>query len=96
MYQFTYGGPHAQQVRERLGRHEYMYHQLLAQQGIIVWICDNRTASGKGSESAWPVYRNFGELELRDIEDGVTLAEAAAVRRRQRASASTAGATAAT
>ncbi len=49
-----------------------MYHQLLAQKGIIVWICDNRTASGKGIESVWPVYRNFGELELRDIEDGLT------------------------
>ena len=22
-------------------------------------------------QSAWPLYRNFGELELRDIEDGV-------------------------
>ena len=43
----------------------------LAQNGIIVWICDNRSASGKGVASAWPIYRNFGELELRDIEDGV-------------------------
>jgi dipeptidyl-peptidase-4 len=48
-----------------------MYHQLLAQQGVIVWLCDNRTASGKGAQSAWPVYKNFGELELRDIEDGI-------------------------
>ena len=45
---------------------------MLAQQGIVVWECDNRTASGKGMESAWPVYRNFGELELRDIEDGLS------------------------
>ena len=72
VYQFTYGGPHNQQVRNAWGGAEYMYHQLLAQQGIIVWICDNRTASGKGIESTWPVYRNFGELELRDIEDGLS------------------------
>jgi dipeptidyl-peptidase-4 len=72
VYQFTYGGPHTQQVRNAWGGSQYMYHQFLAQQGIIVWICDNRTASGKGSESAWPLYRNFGESELRDIEDGVT------------------------
>jgi dipeptidyl-peptidase-4 len=72
VYQFTYGGPHTQQVRNAWGRTEYMYHQLLAQQGIIVWICDNRTASGKGSESVWPLYRNFGESELRDIEDGIS------------------------
>jgi dipeptidyl-peptidase-4 len=72
VYQFTYGGPHAQQVRDAWGGAQYMYHQLLAQQGLIVWICDNRTASGKGSESEWPLYRNFGESELRDIESGVT------------------------
>jgi dipeptidyl-peptidase-4 len=33
---------------------------------------DNRTASGKGAESEWNVYKNFGELELRDLEDGIT------------------------
>jgi dipeptidyl-peptidase-4 len=72
VYQFTYGGPHTPQVRNAWGGSQYIYHQLLAQKGIIVWICDNRTASGKGSESAWPLYRNLGELELRDIEDGVS------------------------
>ncbi|MGH9969365.1 MAG: S9 family peptidase [Pyrinomonadaceae bacterium] len=69
--QFTYGGPHAPQVRNGWGGTSYMWHQLLAQKGYIVWVCDNRTASGKGEESTWPVYRNFGELELRDIEDGL-------------------------
>ena len=49
-----------------------MWHQMLAQKGYIVWVCDNRTASNKGVESTWQVYRNFGELELRDLEDGLT------------------------
>ena len=71
VYQFTYGGPQLPQVRNGWGGSQYMYHQLLAQRGIIVWICDNRTASGKGAQSAWPVYKKFGELELRDLEDGV-------------------------
>jgi dipeptidyl-peptidase-4 len=69
--QFTYGGPHAPQVRDSWGGSTYMWHQLLAQKGFIVWVCDNRTASGKGVESTWPVYKNFGELELRDLEDGL-------------------------
>jgi dipeptidyl-peptidase-4 len=71
VYQFTYGGPHAQQVLDRWRGTDYLYHQLLAERGIIVWICDNRTASGKGAESEWPLFHNFGELELRDIEDGI-------------------------
>ncbi len=69
---FTYGGPHAPQVRNAWGGTTAVWYQALAQKGYIIWVCDNRTASGKGEESTWPVYRNFGELELRDIEDGLT------------------------
>jgi dipeptidyl-peptidase-4 len=68
---FTYGGPHAPQVRNAWGGSIYMWHHLLAQKGYIIWVCDNRTASGKGAESTWPAYRNLGELELRDLEDGL-------------------------
>jgi len=69
---FTYSGPNAPQVRNAWGSTTYMWHQLLAQKGYIIWICDNRTASSKGVESSWPVYKSFGELELRDLEDGLT------------------------
>jgi dipeptidyl-peptidase-4 len=72
VYQFTYAGPHSQQVQNRWGFTDYLYHQLLAQRGVIVWICDNRTSSGKGAQSAWPLYKKFGEVELSDIEDGLT------------------------
>jgi dipeptidyl-peptidase-4 len=71
VYQFTYAGPHSLQVVNAWGGTDFLFHQLLAQQGIIVWICDNRTASGKGMQSAWPLYKNFGALELQDIEDGL-------------------------
>jgi dipeptidyl-peptidase 4 len=73
VFQQTYAGPHAPQVRNAwssgMGN---IWHQLLAQKGYIVWICDNRSASNKGLESTWTIYKNFGELELRDIEDGVS------------------------
>ena len=71
VFQHTYAGPGAQQVVNRWGGQNYLFHQLLAQQGIIVWVIDNRSASGKGVESQWPIYGRLGELELRDIEDGV-------------------------
>ena len=58
-------------MSDRWGGNRYMWHQMMAQKGYIIWICDNRTASGKGLESTWPVYKNFGPLELRDLEDGV-------------------------
>lgn len=68
---YTYAGPHAPQVRNAWGGSRYMWFQMLAQKGYIVWVCDNRSASGKGEESVWPIYKNLGPLELRDIEDGV-------------------------
>ena len=69
--QYTYAGPHAPSVRNAWGGTRGMWHHMLAQKGYIIWICDNRTASGKGQENTWPVYKRMGVLELRDIEDGV-------------------------
>ena len=71
VYQHVYGGPHVQRVRDAWGGSTYLFWQLLAQQGVIVWVLDNSTASGKGAVSTWPVYKNFGALELRDLEDGI-------------------------
>jgi dipeptidyl-peptidase 4 len=71
VYQFLYAGPHAQRVRNLWDGERGLFNQLVAQQGVIVWMCDNRTASGKGAVSTWPAYKNFGESELRDIEDGI-------------------------
>lgn len=71
VYEHTYSGPHAQQVRNAWSGATYLWHQFLAQHGVIVWICDNRSASGKGAESAWTSYKRLGEGELRDLEDGL-------------------------
>jgi dipeptidyl-peptidase-4 len=71
VYQHIYGGPHAPQVKDAWGGTGYMFHQLLAQRGVVVWICDNRSASGKGAQSAWAGYKRMGELELQDVEDGL-------------------------
>ena len=71
VYEFTYSGPHAQSVRNGWSGRNYLWFQLVASQGAIVWVCDNRSASGKGAESAWTSYKNFGPGELRDLEDGL-------------------------
>ena len=71
VYEHVYGGPHAPRVRNAwLGR-TGLFWQLLAERGIIVWVLDNSTASGKGAVSTWPLYKNFGDLELSDLEDGI-------------------------
>jgi len=69
VFEHTYSGPHAPQVRNAWGGTSGLYYQLLAQKGIVVWICDNRSASGKGAESAWVAYQRLGETELADLEE---------------------------
>ncbi|MEJ7847471.1 MAG: S9 family peptidase [Pyrinomonadaceae bacterium] len=68
---YTYAGPHSQSVVDRWGGARYLWHQMMAQKGYIIWVCDNRSASGKGQESVWPSYKNFMVRELADIEVGV-------------------------
>ena len=68
---FTYGGPHAPQVRNSWGGSRYMYHQMLAQKGYIIWVIDPRSASGKGEKETWTAYKELGVSEQLDIEDGV-------------------------
>jgi dipeptidyl-peptidase-4 len=71
VFQQTYGGPHAPRVKNAWGETDHLFLQLLAQQGIAAWICDNRTASGKGAASVWPAWKRLGELELQDVEDAL-------------------------
>ena len=68
----VYGGPMAPKVSNAWGGELGAWHNMLAQRGCIVWISDNRSSSGRGVASSWPIYRRFGELELADIEDGIT------------------------
>ncbi len=67
----VYSGPHAPKVVDRALSFDALWHTMLAQQGYLVWICDNRSASGKGHVSQEGIYKNLGAQELRDIEDGV-------------------------
>ncbi len=69
VFQAIYGGPGAPMVRNAFDE-RILWYQFLAQQGLVVWICDNRSASGRGA-AAQGVYRNLGAQELRDQLDGL-------------------------
>lgn len=67
---YTYAGPHAPMVRNNWRRGRALDH-MLATKGYIIWVCDNRSASGQGAVSAWQNYLRLGETELADLEDGL-------------------------
>ncbi len=68
--QHIYGGPQAPQVLDAFSPSMLWYH-FLAQQGYVVWVCDNRSASNKGLASAEGIYKRLGEQELQDQLDGL-------------------------
>jgi len=68
---YVYSGPQAPVVRNRWAGSTYLWHQMLAQKGYCVWMCDNRSATYRGAKHAWPIHRSMGTNELADIEDGI-------------------------
>ncbi len=65
----VYGGPAAPTVENTWTHRSDLWHRYLAEQGIAVLFCDNRSALGRGNSDTWKIYRNLGELELQDLED---------------------------
>jgi len=78
VFQYVYGGPNVPVVKNAYSR-QTLWFQFLAQQGFVTWICDNRSASGKGL-AAQGVYRNLGAQELQDQLDGLAWLKAQALR----------------
>ncbi len=67
----TYGGPHAQVVRNVWGGSSFLWHELMAQKGYIVFLLDNRGSAGRGHVFETPLHLRLGAQELSDQRDGV-------------------------
>ncbi|MBB1268284.1 S9 family peptidase [Shewanella sp. SR44-3] len=50
---------------------EFMFHNLLAQQGYVVMDMDYRGSKGYGRDWRTAIYRNMGHPEVEDLKDGV-------------------------
>jgi dipeptidyl-peptidase-4 len=68
---YTYGGPHAQVVRNGWGGANFLWHQLMAQKGYIIFSVDNRGSEGRGHAFETPLHFRMGAQELSDQRDGV-------------------------
>jgi dipeptidyl-peptidase-4 len=68
---FTYGGPHAQVVTNAWGGATFLWHELMAQKGYIIWALDNRGSAGRGHLFEEPIHFRFGAQELSDQRDGI-------------------------
>jgi len=60
-----YGGPGVQTVKDEWD-YSLMWHQMLAQKGIIVMSVDNRGTGARGAEFKKSTYQQLGRLEIED------------------------------
>jgi len=67
----VYGGPHAQMVTRGWMGWRTLWHHMMADQGVLIWVLDNRGAAGRGHGWETPIHRRMGRQELSDQLDGV-------------------------
>jgi dipeptidyl-peptidase-4 len=67
VYMIVYGGPGHNEVLDSWGGMNYMYHQLLTQEGFIVVSVDPRGTMFRGAEFKKATYLQLGKLETEDL-----------------------------
>ncbi len=67
----VYGGPAAATVENTWLHRSDLWHRYMAEQGVCVLFCDNRSALGKGIADTSKIYKDLGSTEMRDLEDAV-------------------------
>jgi dipeptidyl-peptidase-4 len=67
---YTYGGPHAQVVMNQWGGPTFLWHQMMAQKGFVIFALDNRGSAGRGHLFEEPIHLRFGAQEMSDQRDG--------------------------
>lgn len=67
VYITIYGGPGHNEVSDAWDGNDYMYHQLLAQNGYIVVSVDPRGTMYRGAEFKKSTYLQLGKLEVEDF-----------------------------
>lgn len=65
VYMFTYGGPGNNECNNSWDG-DYMWHQILSQEGYMVVCVDNRGTQGRGREFKHSTYMQLGKLETID------------------------------
>jgi dipeptidyl-peptidase-4 len=70
VFMYVYGGPGSQQVMDEWQGPNYMWFQMLAQQGYMIACIDNRGTGARGREFRTCTYKQLGKLEVDDQIDG--------------------------
>lgn len=64
---YNYSGPGSQIVRDAWGGAQALWHQMMAQEGYIIFMIDNRGTGGRGKSFKNIIYKNLGYWEVNDL-----------------------------
>ena len=67
VYVNVYGGPGSNKVTNSWGGNDFMFHQLLAQHGYVVFCVDPRGTMYRGANFKKSTYTQLGKLEIEDV-----------------------------
>jgi len=67
----VYGGPGVQNVRNEWERTDFLWREMMAEKGYILFSLDNRGSYQRGHAFESPIYHHFGKIELEDQLAGV-------------------------
>ena len=68
---YVYGGPHSQMVNNSWLWGSSLWMQFMAEQGFVVFTLDNHGTSYRGQAFEQAVFRNLGDLEVKDQMKGI-------------------------
>jgi len=68
---YVYGGPHVQLITDSWLGGAGLFLNYLAEQGYIIWTLDNRGSANRGRDFEQAIYRQVGQVEVRDQMVGV-------------------------
>lgn len=67
---YNYSGPGSQVVKDAYGSINYLWHQMLAQKGYIIFMLDNRGTGHRGKAFRDVIYKQLGKWEVNDMIEG--------------------------
>jgi dipeptidyl-peptidase-4 len=67
----VYGGPQEQYVRNNWGYSDFLWDEMMAEKGYVIFSLDNRGSWGRGHAFEIPIFHHFGKIELEDQLAGV-------------------------
>ncbi|QDP84558.1 prolyl oligopeptidase family serine peptidase [Chryseobacterium sp. SNU WT5] len=68
---YLYNGPHAQLITDSFPASGNLWYEYMAQKGYIVFTMDGRGSSNRGLKFEQAIFRNAGEVEMKDQLKGV-------------------------